>query len=483
MLKHFKQHSLIYLILFAQLIIYWGINRSTPLPISGALYWDYARHLQFAYLDSPYMLPLIIKGYSLLFGTSAFAFAFLKFIFIIIITALIYATSYSGYGRKAALMSVVFFLILPANLYDHLSYHSAVTLFIACVLFCFTRWHATKRNIYIYFGGIFLGALLMTQFESILFVTSLAVTSLLVRSYRTIWRQPAFYLSLGIATLFILPFLAWQFSHHWITFTFLSASHNTNLSIGGFFRALLENIGDLGLFFFALPPLLIKLYRQCKLDDDSLLFFYLWLFYSLLLAVAFYDSSVRHDCFAGANVALSIFLGIYLLKSFPRYTLIAIVITAILYIAYLIINIYPLNKSQYAKIIPLAQPLIQAKTLVIADLSPADGMASWFAMQLLHQPEVYAYKPAKLELNHNGNPAVYLWQPSLANLLAQKTWSNIVVLTMSTALPPSLRKHLQCKKPLSLHTTIHRADSIGQFLSHGTHKKHLQIYAHQCNKV
>lgn len=477
---HLAKHKIIYLLLLMQLIVYFCINLTSPLPIGGTLYWDYGRHLQPAYLDSPYMTAVIIKLYSSIFGSSVLAYKFLKYLIAIIINGLIYLIGCQVYTRKQALIGSALYLLLSASLYDSMNYHTVVVLLSACLLFCLVHWKNTGSNTSIYIGGIFLGMLLMSEFEAYFYILALSLATFVVPTYRKLWQTSACYLAIILALLFTAPFIIWEVKHHWITFYFLESTHTTGLTLKNFLRAIVENIGTLGLFSLVIPALYFILKKHRELDDHSRFFFYIWLFYSLILACAFSDSRVRHNAFSGANITLALFLGAHFFRKLPKIAAAVVTITTIAYCGYFYVNTYFRTNRSYTNILPQVQALVTNKTVVIANINRKDLSPAWFSLSLKNQPNVYAYIPSNNSLTHIGNPAVYIWQPPLHELLSNKKWDNVLFLSLSKTMPIELSRQLICQQPKHLTTTYKNIHHVFNYFLHGASIRHFAIYAHQC---
>lgn len=478
-----RKHYLIILLTLFLSIGFWILNYNITLPFSGVLYWDYARHFQAANIDSPYMLPLLIKLYSFVFGTSALAFGYINFLFFTITMVVLYAIIYPLYGKISALLGVVMFCALPvqAKFFEHLDYHLVVIMLFSFLILSLTYWQRIQTNKHLYLSGIFLGMMLMAQFESVILAASLMLASFCVKEFRILWCKPAFYLSLVIAFCFVVPFLIWQVQHQWLTLRYLLNSNGTPLDFSGFISSIWDYLGSVGLFMLLIIAVLIRTRWLKGLESNSQFFFYLWLFIFVLLSFMFMHNPILHTTLISANYALFLFLSATSYRLFPKLTIISTLLSLLVSLVYMTLNMIVSYSNNYLSFTPLIQPMVKAHTLIISNVSPFDNSPSWFSITLKDQPPVFALQDEKINFHNKGNSAVYLWQPPLKQLITEPKWQEVLVLTNTSALPARLQPYLHCQSPIPLTITIDVVYSIQQLLKTGKHKEDLTIYAHPCS--
>lgn len=478
------KHKWFYIIISILLLGFWGLNYFVTLPFPGVLYWDYARHFQLSYLDSPFVLPLFIKLYSVLFGASALAFGYIKYLLMVATGAIVYAIGQKISGKKAALLCLLMFFSLPImqKFFEHLDYHLLVIFLSSVILYFIASWHKTKARLNLYLGGVCLGLLLMTQFDSTFFVVSLMLASLCVSSYRKLWKLPAFYVSLILAGLVVIPFVVWQFNHNWLTLRYLSTSNNSGYDFSGFLSSLIDYIGSIALYFILMMAVLWKKGGLKHFTASSRFFFYVWLFCTLLFNVVFMHNAIRHTVLISANMALFLFLASDVYEVFPKATILVLVINGLITIGLITTNMTLMYQNNYLSFAKLLNPLIDKQTLVISNVTPFDNAPSYFSIMLKGQPEIYALKNAHLNLHNKGNPGVYLWQPTLKILMKEKPWHKVLFLTNEQTVPARLQAYVQCAKPRIITLDYRSQRSFRALMTHGWLNMHNTLYAYQCVK-
>lgn len=483
MINTLKQHRALALLLIILAIAFTLIN-FTHQTTADVIYWNYARHFHFAYLDSPYMFPLLSKSYMSIFGYSLMSYLYLKFFMLAVIVTCVYFCAYLLGNTRTGFFAALIFICIPSHFFIDASYHGSVIFFIALSLLCLILWHKKQKNIYLYLLGLCLGGVIMSQFEGFLFCFSLLIASFIVPCYKKMWSEKHTYFALIFTLLITIPFVYREIQLHWLTIHYLFSSHKEAQSLKTLAKALLENIGFINVFAVLFIATLIKLRGKQAWHSPEALFLWLFIGYSVLLNVFFPSVRVRHQDYTGANVPLAIFLGYYATNLCPKLTKVLVVLAAILFIPYETINVYFIKQPTqlvYQSILPKIATLTNKDTIIITHLPDYDISPSWFSIRLTHQPEVYALQDPHLNLNRVGNPAVYrIWQTKLKTLLQHHPHQPVLFLNQAKALPQQLKAQLDCKHLTPLNASVQEGGSLNLFLLHGTHKVSMVVYAHQC---
>jgi 4-amino-4-deoxy-L-arabinose transferase-like glycosyltransferase len=202
-------------------------------------YWEWSRHLAAGYFDHPPAIAWLIRGGTLLLGSTAIGIR-LPSIICGMIAALGVQASASEIGgvetkeRAAAifvalpLLSGVFILATPdAPLLAAVSWALYAVLRAnrpdqppAAIL----RWWLV--------AGALLGAGFLSKYTLVLVPAGVALAAALNRPLRRLYATPGPYLAVLLAALVIVPLLAWNASHDWLSFRFQLA-HGLGAPRGG----------------------------------------------------------------------------------------------------------------------------------------------------------------------------------------------------------------------------------------------------------
>jgi hypothetical protein len=484
MLIHLKKHAFAYAILGFLALGFAILNAHMALPFPGVLYWDYARHFSLGYIDSPFGLPLFIKSYSFIFGYGPAAFGYINFLLFLLTSLFMYLGANALYDTKAARLVLIMSMALPviSKFFEHLDYHLlAIATFTASTLLI-SAAVKTGKKAYMLLAGISLGWMLVSQFECVILAGTLFIAMLCIKEYRALWRWPVTYVALGVSVLFVLPFVLWQWQHHFITLTFLKSSNAGGLGfdIPGFFSAVNDYIGSIALFFILF---LVALFRFPK-EAVVRFFFLLFILLALALNFMFMHNPILHTTLISANIVLFFFLAGSVYKNFPRFTwgmtIVSLLVTVIFVPLNLILQYHTFNYLSFGK---LLTPLIQSNTVIISNVVPYDNAPSYFSIELPGQPDVFALQEVPVNYNHKGNAAVYFWQPSLTDLQKTRQADPIVFLNNAATLPVTVQKVATCKAPIRLQSSFEKVNNISDFLHQGFQQGSSVIYAFECKFI
>jgi hypothetical protein len=192
-----------------------------PLIGDEGYYWEWARHLALGYGDHPPGVAYTIFAFSWL-GTNPFAVRIgfiLCGVFATILAAKT-ATRLANGDRRAGSVTALAITLTPLSsvAFGSASPDGPYLAAWAATLYCAVRAFGSHLRRDYVFLGIAIGAVLLTRLFAFAIVFGVVMYAL-APSRRSYWRE-GLWLSLGIAFVMYLPFLAWNATHGWATFTF-----------------------------------------------------------------------------------------------------------------------------------------------------------------------------------------------------------------------------------------------------------------------
>jgi hypothetical protein len=203
-------------VLFQLLSINYGYHRDE------LYYLMMSRHLDFGYLELPALAPLLLFFVRSLLGSSLPAIHLLPALGGAAIILLTFKMARElGGGALAAGLAAVAAAIAPQYIgSDSLfSYDFLDKLAWALALYALVLYFRRRADKYLYFFGLAAGLGLLSKM-SIVFLGAAFVAALLLTRYRKLFATRALYQAGSLAIVFALPYLAWQFIHHWPTLEF-----------------------------------------------------------------------------------------------------------------------------------------------------------------------------------------------------------------------------------------------------------------------
>lgn len=201
---------------------------AASLPLTGdeAYYWEWSRRLAAGYVDHPPAVAFCIAMFSWL-GHSAFS------VRIAFVLCGLFAAIFAGAAAKelagdakagaVAALAVVFAPILVVA-FGSATPDGPFALGWAASIYCAVRAFRERRMAWFAALGCALGFALLSRAFGWALVAGI-VAAACAPGYRTVWRR-GFVLALGVALACYAPYLWWNASHHWVSFTFaLLARH------------------------------------------------------------------------------------------------------------------------------------------------------------------------------------------------------------------------------------------------------------------
>lgn len=201
---------------------------AASLPLTGdeAYYWEWSRRLAAGYVDHPPAVAFCIAAFAWL-GHSPFAVR-IGFVVCGLLAAIFTGAAASTLARDARAGAVAALAVTLAPMltvaFGSASPDGPFALAWAASLYFAVRAFREQRIAWFAALGLTLGfALLSRAFAWALFAGVVAAAC--TPAYRQVWRR-GFALTLGVALLCYAPYLWWNASHHWVSFTFaLLARH------------------------------------------------------------------------------------------------------------------------------------------------------------------------------------------------------------------------------------------------------------------
>jgi 4-amino-4-deoxy-L-arabinose transferase-like glycosyltransferase len=279
---------------------------SASLPLTGdeAYYWEWSRHLAAGYADHPPAVALAIAAFSWL-GRSPFAVR-LAFVLCGLGTAIAAAGAanrIAGDRRAGAVAALAVTLAPIANVaFGIATPDGPFALAWALSLYFAVRALQEKTPISFVLLGVALGFALETRFFAwaLLFGVAAAAAT---QVHRDAWRR-GLWLSFLVALLLYAPFLAWNASHQWISFTFAFVQRHPGHEVQ-FARPIL--LYALCLLAFS-PGLWIAAGAAALRKKNDVLFWTAVPLSVLLLAVSLHER-VEVYWFIGPYISLCVTLG------------------------------------------------------------------------------------------------------------------------------------------------------------------------------
>ncbi len=187
-----------------------------------AYYWNYAKHLDIAYLDHPPMVGWLISAGTYLFGDIAFGVRIGAFLCSLVTAFFIYRLTDLLYGKRAAALAVLLAQLLPFFFLTGfmITPDSPLTTCWAAMLYYLARvfFHGKASA---WLGvGIWLGLGMLSKYTIALLGPATLLFLALDPASRAWFRRPAPYLAVALSILIFTPVLWWNAQHDWASFAF-----------------------------------------------------------------------------------------------------------------------------------------------------------------------------------------------------------------------------------------------------------------------
>ncbi|MDE2198995.1 MAG: glycosyltransferase family 39 protein [Rhodospirillales bacterium] len=196
-----------------------AVAAATPLAPDEAYYWVWSKALAPGYFDHPPMVALWIRAGTWLVGDTPLGIRLLGAVSAALGTLMLIQAGTDLRDRDTGLLAA---LLLNATLLFGIG---AVTMtpdtpllfFWTAALWALARIHATGRPLWWLVAGLATGLAMASKYTAFLLPPGILLWLLAVPSLRPWLRRPAPWLGLALAMAALLPNLAWNAAHGWVS--------------------------------------------------------------------------------------------------------------------------------------------------------------------------------------------------------------------------------------------------------------------------
>lgn len=194
-------------------------NAAIPLHGDEAYYWWWSHNLQGGYYDHPPMIALLI-ALSNLVSQAEWGVRLMNVLSLSVAAGVIYILLKAIANPRAALWGVALFesVILVHAGMTIITPDTPLILFWSLSLLGVYRVLTRGRSMDFVLTGLFIGAMMLSKYTSVLFLGTLLLFLLLRR--RDLFQDLRTYLAAAVALAVIAPLLWWNYQHEWISFLF-----------------------------------------------------------------------------------------------------------------------------------------------------------------------------------------------------------------------------------------------------------------------
>jgi dolichol-phosphate mannosyltransferase len=195
-----------------------------PVVPEEAYHWNFARHLDWGYLDHPPMIAWAIAAGRALFGDGPWGIRALPLLFSVGTTILLARLAKRHDGDAAASWAVILFTFVPVALPVSAAGFPDSPLFFFWTLTMTLSWDAIEgRDGRRWLAaGAALGGALLSKYTAVFLVVSVAAFLVLSARHRRWLATPWPYLAGVVALLVFSPVIYWNWKHDWASFLFQS---------------------------------------------------------------------------------------------------------------------------------------------------------------------------------------------------------------------------------------------------------------------
>lgn len=194
---------------------------STHLELVGdeAYYWLWSRHPDISYLEKGPMIAWLIAAGTTLFGQSVFGIRFFAPLLGGGTGIAVFVLARQLFCDRVAFWAVALVMVGPLN-FVGASLMTVDTIYIffwAWAAVAFWRAKDETRLRWWALTGAGLGLGMLSKYTAAAELLSFAAFCLWHRPSRAHLRRPTFWTMIGVALLFVIPAIVWNFQHHWPT--------------------------------------------------------------------------------------------------------------------------------------------------------------------------------------------------------------------------------------------------------------------------
>ncbi len=264
-------HQLFAGFLLIWLLVNWGQAFATQLDPDEAYYWVYSRQLDFGYFDHPPAVALMIAaGYHL----------FSNELGVRLLTGLLHLGTLAGVwvflgrpsGKKDTWLLIALLTAMPMlQVYAFITTPDVPLLFFGIwYLVVFRRFLQRPNGPRALLLGVLMAALLYSKYHGLVWIGLIGLAH-----FRTLVRQPWFYLAAGVGLVLFLPHLYWQYDHNFPSFTYHLSGRDDPYELKHTTSYLLNQVAIFSPLVF---PLLIWATARYR-SQDRLQASYYWLLF------------------------------------------------------------------------------------------------------------------------------------------------------------------------------------------------------------
>lgn len=264
-------------------------NTRLPLHPDEAYYWLWSRHLALSYFDHPPLIAYLIRLFTL-FQSDVFTVRLAAVLCMGVAVLYTYWLAKKIFDERTALYGVAMLLSLPATNMGFTIVTPDAPLMTFWAISMYYSYLALAENTgrYYVLAGISIGLLMLSKYNSVLFLGSLLLFLLFKMPGKLLDAKA--WGAIALAFLLFLPVVWWNAQHDWISFAF-QYHHGTSQAFRLQFGTFLEFLGGqflvFGLLFF--PLLLWGAFRYRLFFKDTWQF-YLFSFFLFPMAFFLYKS-------------------------------------------------------------------------------------------------------------------------------------------------------------------------------------------------
>lgn len=257
------------------------LMKDYSLYIDEVYYWGWAQSFELGYFSKPPMIAWLIMITTSIFGDGEVATKCGALIVYPITSTIIYLISIKLFkDEKIAFYSALSFLTIPAISMSSIIISTDVVLLLFWSLSIYFFLKALEKDELKTWliAGFFAGCGLLSKYNMIFFLVSVALVFILNKDYRILFKNKNFYLSLVVAAIVFIPNLYWQYTHDFISFAHtreISQVEKELFHVDKMFEFLGAQLGVFGIVLF--PVLLFLIFKlKTIFQDNSMKFLYLF---------------------------------------------------------------------------------------------------------------------------------------------------------------------------------------------------------------
>lgn len=193
----------------------------TPITFDEAYYWMWSKSLAGGYYDHPPMVALVIRAGTMIAGDTELGVRLVSILLALPMSYAVYraAAILFGGARVAATATILLNVTLMAAVGTLIVTPDAPLLVASSlVLFCLAKVLETGRGAWWLAVGLAIGAALLSKYTALFFGLAILIWLIAVPKLRHWLISPWLYLGGVVAFAVFSPVIAWNASHHWVSF-------------------------------------------------------------------------------------------------------------------------------------------------------------------------------------------------------------------------------------------------------------------------